>query len=163
MADVRAGVSLADLELDSLAVAELAAIVQEGVGPGERRGRGKDATLVEVAAAIDARWRPRGCRWVSGAQIAVIGLGMVTPALQGVDATWRRVRQEASIAATTDPRLAGMPVDFCASVAAPGQSDRNEGRRGALRRPAAGVSPTRAGLRTQVPENRPPRHALPSC
>ncbi|MFE2547360.1 beta-ketoacyl-[acyl-carrier-protein] synthase family protein [Streptomyces sp. NPDC059355] len=49
-------------------------------------------------------------------QIAVTGLGMVTPAGSSVDATWRRVCEGASTAAATHPGLAGMPVDFCASV-----------------------------------------------
>lgn len=53
---------------------------------------------------------------MKGKQIAVTGLGMVTPAGSSVDATWLRVCEGGSTAAATDPGLAGMPVDFCASV-----------------------------------------------
>ncbi|MER6312507.1 beta-ketoacyl-[acyl-carrier-protein] synthase family protein [Streptomyces sp. NPDC001581] len=49
-------------------------------------------------------------------QIAVTGLGMVTPAGSCVDATWRRVCEGGSTAAASHPALAGLPVDFCASV-----------------------------------------------
>ncbi|MFD9435761.1 beta-ketoacyl-[acyl-carrier-protein] synthase family protein [Streptomyces sp. NPDC060002] len=49
-------------------------------------------------------------------QIAVSGLGMVTPAGSCVDATWRRVCEGGSTVAASHPGLAGMPVDFCASV-----------------------------------------------
>ncbi|MFD9359632.1 beta-ketoacyl-[acyl-carrier-protein] synthase family protein [Streptomyces sp. NPDC060031] len=47
------------------------------------------------------------------------GLGMVTAAGAGVNATWRRVCEGSSTAADADPALAGMPVDFCASVPGP--------------------------------------------
>ncbi|MCX5205724.1 beta-ketoacyl-[acyl-carrier-protein] synthase family protein [Streptomyces sp. NBC_00237] len=53
---------------------------------------------------------------MSGTEIAVTGLGTVTPAGAGVNATWRTVREGSSTAANTHPRLAGCPVDFCASV-----------------------------------------------
>ncbi|MFF2786277.1 beta-ketoacyl-[acyl-carrier-protein] synthase family protein [Streptomyces sp. NPDC058049] len=48
--------------------------------------------------------------------MAVTGLGMVTPAGSCVDATWRRVCEGGSTAAASHPALAGLPVDFCASV-----------------------------------------------
>ncbi|WP_030387436.1 beta-ketoacyl-[acyl-carrier-protein] synthase family protein [Streptomyces sp. NRRL S-241] len=53
---------------------------------------------------------------MKGPEIAVTGLGMVTPAGAGLDANWRAVCEGASTAAATDPRLAGLPVDFCAAV-----------------------------------------------
>ncbi|MGW5852606.1 beta-ketoacyl-[acyl-carrier-protein] synthase family protein [Streptomyces sp. NPDC055254] len=68
---------------------------------------------------------------VNREQIAVTGLGMVTPAGTCVDATWRRVCEGGSTAAATHLALAGMPVDFCASV---GELDANVvGRRNIYR------------------------------
>ncbi|MER6199143.1 beta-ketoacyl-[acyl-carrier-protein] synthase family protein [Streptomyces sp. NPDC001586] len=53
---------------------------------------------------------------MSAPDIAVTGLGMLTPAGAGTDATWRRVCEGGSTVAATSPALVGMPVDFCASV-----------------------------------------------
>lgn len=47
--------------------------------------------------------------------IAVSGLGMLTPAGIGVEATWAGVLDGKSTAATHD-QLAGLPVDFCCSL-----------------------------------------------
>jgi 3-oxoacyl-[acyl-carrier-protein] synthase II len=49
-------------------------------------------------------------------QIAVTGLGMLTPAGTNVDATWRRVCEASRTFAAASPALAGLPVDFCCSV-----------------------------------------------
>ncbi|MFF4369489.1 beta-ketoacyl-[acyl-carrier-protein] synthase family protein [Streptomyces sp. NPDC001594] len=48
-------------------------------------------------------------------EIAVTGLGMLTPAGIGVEATWRGVCDGEATAATAS-QLAGLPVDFCCSV-----------------------------------------------
>ena len=48
-------------------------------------------------------------------QVAVTGLGLVTPAGIGVEATWRRVLSGRPTAAV-DPVLAGLPVDFSCRV-----------------------------------------------
>ncbi|MEU9162243.1 beta-ketoacyl-[acyl-carrier-protein] synthase family protein [Streptomyces sp. NPDC048424] len=53
---------------------------------------------------------------MTGRQIAVTGLGMVTPAGSCVDETWRRVCEGGTTEAAPHPGLVGMPVDFCASV-----------------------------------------------
>ncbi len=47
--------------------------------------------------------------------VAVTGLGMVTPAGVGAEATWEGVR-DGRPAASSDPRLAGLPVDFSCRV-----------------------------------------------
>lgn len=47
--------------------------------------------------------------------VAVTGLGLVTPAGIGVEATWARVLSGRPTAAA-DPRLAGLPVDFSCRV-----------------------------------------------
>ncbi|MEV7524366.1 beta-ketoacyl-[acyl-carrier-protein] synthase family protein [Streptomyces sp. NPDC091371] len=52
---------------------------------------------------------------MSGPAIAVTGLGMLTPAGIGVEATWEGVLDGKSTAATSD-QLAGLPVDFCCSL-----------------------------------------------
>jgi beta-ketoacyl-acyl-carrier-protein synthase II len=52
---------------------------------------------------------------VTAIDIAVTGLGLVTPAGVGVDATWRGVCSGLSVA-RTDPELAGIPVDFSCRV-----------------------------------------------
>jgi 3-oxoacyl-[acyl-carrier-protein] synthase II len=63
--------------------------------------------------------------------VAVTGLGMVTPAGLGVPANWTRIL-DATPAATQDPALAGMPVDFDCRV--PGfDADELIGRRQAWR------------------------------
>lgn len=51
------------------------------------------------------------------AQVAVTGIGLLTPAGLGVDATWDGLSSGSSFA-TTDPLLAGLPVDI--SCALPG-------------------------------------------
>ncbi|WP_171163730.1 beta-ketoacyl synthase [Streptomyces sp. I05A-00742] len=48
-------------------------------------------------------------------EIAVTGLGMLTPAGIGAEATWTGVLDGKSTAATSD-RLAGLPVEFCCSL-----------------------------------------------
>ncbi|MFG2664531.1 beta-ketoacyl-[acyl-carrier-protein] synthase family protein [Streptomyces sp. NPDC048387] len=48
-------------------------------------------------------------------QIAVTGLGMLTPAGTDVETTWHGVCDGTPTAATFD-RLAGLPVDFCCSI-----------------------------------------------
>lgn len=68
---------------------------------------------------------------MSGPAIAVTGLGLVTPAGIGVEATWRTVRDGTPTAAE-DPRLAGLPVGI--SCAVPGFSPAEHvGRRSSLR------------------------------
>lgn len=63
--------------------------------------------------------------------VAVTGLGLVTPAGIGVQASWERILL-AEPAATHDPGLAGMPVNFSARV--PGfDADKLLGRRVAWR------------------------------
>lgn len=63
--------------------------------------------------------------------VAVTGLGLVTPAGIGVQASWERILLAAP-AAAYDPELAGMPVDFSARV--PGfNADKLIGRRIAWR------------------------------
>ncbi|MBV8539111.1 MAG: beta-ketoacyl-[acyl-carrier-protein] synthase family protein [Pseudonocardiales bacterium] len=52
---------------------------------------------------------------VSPFDVAVTGVGLVTPAGIGVPASWERILLGAP-AATYDPELAGMPVDFSARV-----------------------------------------------
>lgn len=47
--------------------------------------------------------------------VAVTGLGLVTPAGIGVQASWERILLAEPVAAA-DPQLAGMPVDFSARV-----------------------------------------------
>ncbi|MGH3943094.1 MAG: beta-ketoacyl-[acyl-carrier-protein] synthase family protein [Pseudonocardiaceae bacterium] len=69
-------------------------------------------------------------RW-SPFEVAVTGLGLVTPAGIGVRASWERILLAAP-AAAHDPALAGMPVDFSARV--PGfDADQLIGRRTAWR------------------------------
>ncbi|MEU9097332.1 beta-ketoacyl-[acyl-carrier-protein] synthase family protein [Streptomyces sp. NPDC048361] len=48
-------------------------------------------------------------------RIAVTGLGLLTPAGMGVEATWEGVLDGKSTAATSD-QLAALPVDFCCSL-----------------------------------------------
>ena len=63
--------------------------------------------------------------------VAVTGLGLVTPAGIGVEASWSRIL-DAIPAAAADPALAGMPVDFDCTV--PGfDADELIGRRQAWR------------------------------
>lgn len=63
--------------------------------------------------------------------VAVTGLGLVTPAGIGVEASWTRIL-DAIPAAATDPALAGAPVDFDCTV--PGfDADEQIGRRQAWR------------------------------
>ncbi|MCL7428970.1 beta-ketoacyl-[acyl-carrier-protein] synthase family protein [Streptomyces sp. YS415] len=50
------------------------------------------------------------------AEIAVTGLGLLTPAGAGVDATWRRVCEGGSTVAATHADLAGLRVDFCCAI-----------------------------------------------
>jgi 3-oxoacyl-(acyl-carrier-protein) synthase len=52
---------------------------------------------------------------VNATAIVVSGLGMLTPAGIGVDATWAGVLDGKSTATTSD-QLAGLPVDFCCSL-----------------------------------------------
>ncbi|MEU8433502.1 beta-ketoacyl synthase N-terminal-like domain-containing protein [Streptomyces sp. NPDC029216] len=52
---------------------------------------------------------------MNGPAIAVTGLGMLTPAGIGVEATWEGVLDGKSTAATSD-QPAGLPVDFCCSL-----------------------------------------------
>jgi dodecanoy-ACP synthase len=52
---------------------------------------------------------------LSAFDVAVTGLGLVTPAGIGVHASWERILLAAP-AAAYDPELAGMPVDFSARV-----------------------------------------------
>jgi 3-oxoacyl-[acyl-carrier-protein] synthase II len=52
---------------------------------------------------------------MTAADVAVTGLGLVTAAGVGIDASWRRVCAGVSTAAT-DPELAGLPVDFACRV-----------------------------------------------
>ncbi len=54
---------------------------------------------------------------MTGGDLAVTGLGLVTPAGIGVDATWRGVCAGASTA-RTDPELADLPVTFSCRVPA---------------------------------------------
>jgi 3-oxoacyl-[acyl-carrier-protein] synthase II len=63
--------------------------------------------------------------------VAVTGLGLVTPAGIGVEATWSRVL-EATPTAATDAALSGMPVDFDCAVAG-FDADARLGRRQAWR------------------------------
>ncbi|MFD9077037.1 3-oxoacyl-ACP synthase, partial [Streptomyces lasiicapitis] len=64
------------------------------------------------------------------ADVVVTGLGLVTAAGIGVDATWAGVCRGES-AAATDPGLAGLPVDISCTV--PGFSARQHvGRRSSL-------------------------------
>ncbi|GAB2889878.1 beta-ketoacyl-[acyl-carrier-protein] synthase family protein [Streptomyces mayteni] len=66
-----------------------------------------------------------------GGEIAVTGIGLVTPGGVGVRASWRAVRDGAATA-TRDPALAGLPVDI--SCAVPGfDGDALLGRRLARR------------------------------
>jgi 3-oxoacyl-[acyl-carrier-protein] synthase II len=51
------------------------------------------------------------------ATIAITGLGMITPAGANADETWRKVCEASSTVAAASPALAGLPVDFCCSVA----------------------------------------------
>ena len=63
--------------------------------------------------------------------VAITGLGLVTPAGIGVEASWSRIL-DAAPAAASDPALAGMPVDFDCTV--PGfDADVLIGRRQAWR------------------------------
>ena len=63
--------------------------------------------------------------------VAVTGLGLVTPAGIGVEPSWARIL-DAVPAAAADPALAGMPVDFDCTV--PGfDADERIGRRQAWR------------------------------
>ncbi|MFJ3159865.1 beta-ketoacyl-[acyl-carrier-protein] synthase family protein [Streptomyces kanasensis] len=48
--------------------------------------------------------------------VAVTGIGLVTPAGVGADATWRGVCSGRSFAVAGDPVLAGLPVDFSCRV-----------------------------------------------
>ncbi|MEV3989928.1 beta-ketoacyl-[acyl-carrier-protein] synthase family protein [Streptomyces sp. NPDC049837] len=59
---------------------------------------------------------------MSVAEIAVTGLGLLTPAGAGVDATWRRVCEGGSTVAATRADLAGCPVDFCCAIPEPDTS-----------------------------------------
>ncbi|MGC9441463.1 beta-ketoacyl-[acyl-carrier-protein] synthase family protein [Streptomyces sp. WG5] len=60
--------------------------------------------------------------------VAVTGLGLVTPAGEGTDATWDAVCRGAGTA-THDPALAGLPVDFsCRVPLSPEDLDRRVGR-----------------------------------
>jgi 3-oxoacyl-[acyl-carrier-protein] synthase II len=52
---------------------------------------------------------------MTGDEIVVTGLGMVTPAGVGSEATWEGVCKGLS-AAMPDPRLAGLPVDFSCQI-----------------------------------------------
>lgn len=52
---------------------------------------------------------------MSGTQTVVTGIGLVTPGGVGADATWQRLCEGAPTA-STDPRLAGLPVDFSCRV-----------------------------------------------
>ncbi|MER7399456.1 beta-ketoacyl-[acyl-carrier-protein] synthase family protein [Streptomyces sp. NPDC000151] len=51
----------------------------------------------------------------AGREVAISGIGLVTPAGIGVEANWDRVRAGRS-AAARDPELAGLPVDFSCRV-----------------------------------------------
>src|SRR6266516_5774158 len=63
--------------------------------------------------------------------VAVTGLGLVTPGGVGVEASWSAILDAAPTAAT-DPALAGMPVDFVCAV--PGfDADELIGKRQAWR------------------------------
>ncbi|MFI8169866.1 beta-ketoacyl-[acyl-carrier-protein] synthase family protein [Streptomyces sp. NPDC085931] len=61
--------------------------------------------------------------------IAVTGLGLLTPAGEGVAATWHGVSQGRSTAATHDPLLAGLSADFSCRVPGHEALDRQIGRR----------------------------------
>ncbi|MFE0186438.1 beta-ketoacyl-[acyl-carrier-protein] synthase family protein [Streptomyces sp. NPDC058989] len=64
---------------------------------------------------------------MSAREVAVTGLGLVTPAGVGVAATWQGVL-DGSPTAVRDPALDGLPVDFCCRV--PGfDADQRLGRR----------------------------------
>ena len=52
---------------------------------------------------------------MSSVDVAVTGLGLVTAAGIGAGPTWERVLEGAS-AATRDPNLDGLPVDFSCTV-----------------------------------------------
>ncbi|WP_035839253.1 beta-ketoacyl-[acyl-carrier-protein] synthase family protein [Kitasatospora azatica] len=65
------------------------------------------------------------------ADIAVTGLGMVTPAGLDTQSTWRAVCDGRPTAATAD-QLVGLPVDFCCSVP-PFDAAQSLGRRTAYR------------------------------
>lgn len=54
---------------------------------------------------------------MSRAEVAVTGLGMLTPAGTDAAATWRQVCEGTPTAATA-AHLAGLPVDFCCSIPA---------------------------------------------
>ncbi|GHF69338.1 3-oxoacyl-[acyl-carrier-protein] synthase 2 [Streptomyces mashuensis] len=60
-------------------------------------------------------------------RIAVTGLGLVTAAGEGVEATWQAVCAGRGTA-TRDPALAGLPVDFSCRVPGPRDADRRIGR-----------------------------------
>ncbi|MCT9091623.1 beta-ketoacyl-[acyl-carrier-protein] synthase family protein [Streptomyces sp. ASQP_92] len=64
-------------------------------------------------------------------EIAVTGIGMLTPAGIGVEATWRGVCDGTPTAAT-DGRLTGLTVDFCCSIPS-FDADASVGRRTARR------------------------------
>ncbi|MEU2119565.1 beta-ketoacyl-[acyl-carrier-protein] synthase family protein [Streptomyces sp. NPDC016459] len=68
---------------------------------------------------------------MSAAQIAVTGVGMITPAGADVNETWHRVCEGASTAAAVSPELAGLPVEFCCAV--PELDVGRLGRRNVLR------------------------------
>ncbi|MFF4407478.1 beta-ketoacyl-[acyl-carrier-protein] synthase family protein [Streptomyces sp. NPDC001404] len=59
-----------------------------------------------------------------GPSVAVSGLGLLTPAGDGVDATWQAVRGGRSTAAR-DPVLEGLPVDFSCRVP-PGEDELDQ-------------------------------------
>ncbi|MGW4108744.1 3-oxoacyl-ACP synthase, partial [Streptomyces sp. NPDC004976] len=66
------------------------------------------------------------------APVAVTGLGLLTPAGEGTDATWDAVCRGVGSAAR-DPVLAGLPVDFSCRVPLSRDAlDRRVGRLGVL-------------------------------
>ncbi|MFD8992144.1 beta-ketoacyl-[acyl-carrier-protein] synthase family protein [Streptomyces goshikiensis] len=58
---------------------------------------------------------------------------MITPAGDGVEATWERICRGGSTAAAPDPALAGLPVDFSCRLPADADVDRGVGTRSAWR------------------------------
>src|SRR4029450_8838297 len=88
-----------------------------GAGRENQRGRRHAAQHHRVGRDADRdAARPRLVTTVDNTvDIAVPGLGLVTAAGGGVEASWRGVCAGASTAAT-DPELAGLPVDFSCRV-----------------------------------------------
>ncbi|ESU50291.1 putative 3-oxoacyl-ACP synthase II [Streptomyces sp. HCCB10043] len=65
--------------------------------------------------------------------VAVTGLGMITPAGDGAEATWERMCRGGATAATPDPALAGLEVDFSCRLPADTAFDRAVSGRAAWR------------------------------